>query len=91
VAKMAGMPKRIIERAEDILRDLEQMHQQGEPKKTKPNLKEAASSMQLSFFQLDDPLITDLRKNIEDIDINTLTPVEALLKLSEIKRLMGLN
>jgi len=93
VAKMAGMPKKIVARAEEILSDLERMHQQGNGanNKTKAATKDLQSPVQLSFFQLDDPLITDIRKNIEDIDINTLTPVEALLKLNELKRLMGLN
>lgn len=93
VAKMAGMPKPIVDRAEQILKELEQMHQTGtkQQNKEKVSLGKVSAPMQLSFFQLDDPLIADLRKNIEHIDINTLTPVEALLKLSEIKRLMGLN
>ncbi|MFN4123267.1 MAG: DNA mismatch repair protein MutS [Flavobacteriales bacterium] len=93
VAKMAGMPKPIVERAEHILKELEQMHQNGSPEKSSKKVKtdKLSSPIQLSFFQLDDPLIADLRKNIEHIDINTLTPVEALLKLSELKRLMGLN
>lgn len=92
VAKMAGMPKPIVERAEHILKELEQMHQGNAHKESKKVKTDKLSSpMQLSFFQLDDPLVADLRKNIEHIDINTLTPVEALLKLSELKRLMGLN
>lgn len=92
VAKMAGMPKQIVERAEQILNELEQMHKDNAPEKDKKHtIKKVHAPMQLSFFQLDDPLISDLRKNIENIDINTLTPVEALLKLNELKRLMGLN
>jgi DNA mismatch repair protein MutS len=85
VAKMAGMPKRIVRKAEKILKQLEAM------RGTENNGKSISSEdeMQLSFFKLDDPILEDLRDEISDLDINTLTPVEALMKLNEIKKLIG--
>ena len=85
VAKMAGMPKRIVRKAEKILKQLEAM------RGTENNGKLISSEdeMQLSFFKLDDPILEDLRDEISDLDINTLTPVEALMKLNEIKKLIG--
>jgi len=85
VAKMAGMPRQIVRKAEKILKQLESV-------KTKKSNNEAiaeTSEMQLSFFKLDDPILEDLRQEIEILDINTLTPVEALMKLNEIKKLLG--
>jgi len=84
VAKMAGMPKQIVKKAEIILKQLESLR--GREKNT-----EAISSendMQLSFFKLDDPILEEIREDINSIDINTLTPVEALMKLNEIKKLL---
>lgn len=88
VARMAGMPKSIVKRAEEILRQLE-----AENRKegiTKPTAEIAASreGMQLSFFQLDDPVLSLIRDEILKMDINNLTPVEALNKLNEIKRII---
>ena len=85
VAKMAGMPKQIIKKSQEILKRLENS-------RTKEDNKSNISSkdeMQLSFFQLDDPTLIQIRDEITDIDINTLTPVEALMKLNEIKKLIG--
>ena len=85
VAKMAGMPARVIQRANSILSKLEQDH-------SSDNLTSALPSkddMQLSFFQLDDPVLEQIRDEISRIDIDRLTPVEALLKLHEIKNLTG--
>ena len=85
VAKMAGMPKQIIRKSEEILKKLES-NRTKEDNKTKISNKD---KMQLSFFQLDDPTLIQIRDEITDIDINTLTPVEALMKLNEIKKLIG--
>ncbi len=86
VAKMAGMPSVVVNRAKEILQTLEKSHNnQGSKAKNKT----AVSDMQLSFFQLDDPVLEQVTEEIEGIDIDTLTPVEALLKLHEIKKLLG--
>jgi len=85
VAKMAGMPKQIIKKSEHILKKLENSRAK-EDNKNKITEKE---DIQLSFFQLDDPTLIQIRDEIIDIDINTLTPVEALMKLNEIKKLIG--
>lgn len=92
VAQMAGMPKTVVDRASEILKELETLHEQSEILETSngPKVKHAnTDSMQLSFFNLDDPILEDIRKQIISIDINTLTPVEALMKLSEIKKILG--
>ncbi len=89
VARMAGMPKRIVDRAGQMLVELEQMHRKGEVKVLKQNAAKSSDAMQLSFFQLDDPVLLQIREELERVDINNLTPVEALLKLEEIKRLTG--
>jgi DNA mismatch repair protein MutS len=86
VAKMAGMPQQVINRANKILKKLEQSHSSEE---ITGKLEAAASEMQLSFFHLDDPLLEEIREEILTLDINTLTPVEALMKLNEIKRLLS--
>jgi DNA mismatch repair protein MutS len=85
VAKMAGMPKQIVKKAEKILKQLEAMR--GTENNTKAISDE--NDMQLSFFKLDDPILEEIRDDISDLDINTLTPVEALMKLNEIKKLLG--
>lgn len=90
VAKMAGMPKSVVNRANQILEKLESSSVQGDLKQTTKELSEEAA-MQLSFFQLDDPTLTQIKEEIENIDIDTLTPVEALMKLNEIKKLTGLK
>ncbi len=85
VAKMAGMPQQVIHRANKILKKLEKSHSNEELTDT---LKSAQNEMQLSFFNLDDPLLEQIKEEITHLDINTLTPVEALMKLNEIKRLL---
>jgi DNA mismatch repair protein MutS len=87
VAKMAGMPKPVLDKANTILKKLEKSHS-GD---LKSDVKElvAEENMQLSFFQLDDPVLMQIKEEIEAIDINTLTPVEALMKLNEIKKFVG--
>jgi DNA mismatch repair protein MutS len=93
VAKLAGMPVRVLERAEDILKQLESNHEMSNgqaAKKTKKSKQSSGESpMQLSFFQLNDPVLEQIREELVTIDINTLTPVEALMKLNEIKKLTG--
>jgi len=82
VAKMAGMPKEIVGRANEILKQLEQKHIDGD---IKNKVKNIPANMQLSIFDAADPLAQELRTALELLDINTLTPVEALLKLNELK------
>jgi DNA mismatch repair protein MutS len=84
VAKMAGMPQTVIQKAQKILKKLEKDHS-GE---VLNGIKAEKEEMQLSFFNLDDPLLEELKEEIMNIDINTLTPVEALMKLNEIKRML---
>jgi len=91
VAKVAGMPLKIIEQAEEMLKLLE--GESGDDKGLKKNIhkkkKNNQNTPQLSFFQLDDPVLSEIRAQIETLDINSLTPVEALLKLNEIKKMVG--
>lgn len=88
VAKMAGMPPSLIRRANAILAHMEKTHTSEElTKKTKAIHQE--TDMQLSFFQLDDPVLEQVKDEIIKTDINTLTPVEALMKLNEIKKMIG--
>ena len=86
VAKMAGMPQTVLNRANKILKRLEKSH--GSEELTEKMKAVSKEEMQLSFFNLDDPLLEGLRDEILDIDIDTLTPVEALMKLNEIKRML---
>ncbi|MDE5730665.1 MAG: DNA mismatch repair protein MutS [Alistipes sp.] len=106
VARMAGMPGSIVSRAEEILRNLEQVYGTHEivpsksprcrDRKPSPGVREAIGQaeqpqgMQLSMFQLDDPVLIQIRDQIKGLDINSLTPIEALNKLNEIKRITGL-
>ncbi len=106
VARMAGMPASVVERAEEILKNLEQVYGNNQivpsksPKrsarKSAAGVKEAVeacgqpATVQLSMFQLDDPVLIQIRDQIKGIDINSLTPIEALNKLNEIKKLTGL-
>ncbi len=85
VARMAGMPQQVIHRANKILKKLEKSHSSEELTDKVKSLKD---DIQLSFFNLDDPLLEDIKEEILHIDINTLTPVEALMKLNEIKRML---
>ena len=87
VAKMAGMPKAVLKRADQILLQLEKSH--SGDLKAEAKAIAADANMQLSFFQLDDPVLMQIKDEIESIDINTLTPVEALMKLNEIKKYVG--
>ena len=89
VAKMAGMPQAVINRSNKILKRLEHSHSSEELTEEMKQL--SKEEMQLSFFKLDDPLLEELREEILDIDIDTLTPVEALMKLNEIKRMLQRN
>ncbi|MDN4753593.1 DNA mismatch repair protein MutS [Porphyromonadaceae bacterium W3.11] len=90
VAKLAGMPKEIIDRAENILSELESQRVRIETSEVEnqPSQKKKEGPMQLSFFQLDDPLLSEVREEILGLDINGLTPLEALNKLNSIKRLL---
>jgi DNA mismatch repair protein MutS len=85
VAKMAGMPKQIVKKAEKILKQLESLR----TKESNTKAITEDNDMQLSFFKLDDTILEELREQIISLDINTLTPVEALMKLNEIKKLLG--
>ena len=85
VAKLAGMPKQVLNRAKEILVDLEKNHSSNNFKIEK----QSKDDLQLSFFKLDDPVLEQIRDNIIDLNINELTPVEALLKLNEIKKLIS--
>ena len=88
VAKMAGMPQQVILKANKILKKLEKSHSSEE---LTDNLQSVQNEMQLSFFNLDDPLLEQIKEEITHLDINTLTPVEALMKLNEIKRMLTKN
>ena len=83
VAKMAGMPKNVLNKANSILKKLEKSHSSEELNK---DIKAINSDVQLEFFKLDDPALQEIKDQLLDIDINSMTPMEALLKLSEIKR-----
>ncbi len=85
VAKMAGMPQQVLHRANQILKKLEKSHSSEE---LTDKVKSLNDEMQLSFFNLDDPLLENIKEEILHIDIDTLTPVEALMKLNEIKRML---
>ena len=86
VAKMAGMPNEVLTRANSILKKLEKSHSS---EQLTGKLKDIPSDMQLSIFKLDDPVLESIRDEILNLDINALTPVAALLKLEEIKKLLG--
>ncbi|MFC4218712.1 DNA mismatch repair protein MutS [Flagellimonas marina] len=86
VAKMAGMPQQVIQKANKILKKLEKSHSSEE---MTDKLQSSQNEMQLSFFNLDDPLLEEIKEEILHLDIDTLTPVEALMKLNEIKRLLS--
>ena len=86
VAKLAGMPNQVIHRASKILKQLEKKQTSEEVKDTLRNVQD--DNMQLSFFQLDDPLLEDLREEILTTNLDALTPIEALMKLNEIKRML---
>ena len=88
VAKMAGMPQSIVKRSEQILKQLETDNRQSGVSKPIGEIAENREGYQLSFFQLDDPVLEQIRDEIKNLDINNLTPVEALNKLNEVKRII---
>ncbi len=87
VARMAGMPSKVLDRARNMLEQLEKSHSRSDSTPTAHA--GSGEELQLSFFQLDDPVLEQIRDEILKTDINTLTPVEALLKLNEIKKLIS--
>jgi DNA mismatch repair protein MutS len=89
VARMAGMPKLVLERANQILAHLESLHKQQDTSGKQKKMSLPAQDYQLSFFQLDDPVLSNIKDELLKTDINTLTPVEALMKLNEIKKMVG--
>ena len=90
MAQMAGMPKSVVKRANEILEELEKT--EGKENLSKPvgDLAGQREGLQMSFFQLDDPVLKQIRDQIAGLDINNLTPMEALNILNEIKKLSGL-
>ena len=84
VAKMAGMPQTVILKAQKLLKKLEKDHSSD----ALNGIKATKDELQMSFFNLDDPLLEEIKEEILNLDINTLTPVEALMKLNEIKRML---
>ncbi len=91
VARMAGMPKSVVNRANEILVELEKGHTKKSLTKPIADLAEKREGFQLSIFQLEDPVLKQIRDEIKNMDINNLTPVEALNKLNEIKKITGLD
>ena len=89
MAQLAGMPKTVVNRANEMLHQLETKRGEAPAGKGKASVVQGEEKMQLSFFQLDDPTLVQIKKEVEKIDINTLTPVEALFKLNEIKKIVG--
>ena len=85
VAKMAGMPQTVILKAQKLLKKLEKDHSND----ALNGIKAEKEEMQMSFFNLDDPLLEEIKEEILNLDINTLTPIEAMMKLNEIKRMLG--
>jgi DNA mismatch repair protein MutS len=90
VARMAGMPKSVVSRADEILTELEKSHGNNSLNKPVADIASHREGYQLSIFQLDDPVLKQIRDNLKKLDINNLTPIEALNKLNEIKKLTGL-
>ncbi|MFT6717043.1 MAG: DNA mismatch repair protein MutS, partial [Saprospiraceae bacterium] len=86
VAKLAGMPKTVVSRAEKILKELEKNAKNSDSESKKGT---ASNDMQLSFFQMDDPLLARIKDEILELDVNQLTPIDALMKLNEIKKIIG--
>ena len=87
VAKLAGMPTKVVNRAKEILKTLENSRSQDQNTENIKRMTE--ENLQLSFFQLDDPALENIREELTQIDINTLTPIEALMKLNKIKNMIG--
>jgi DNA mismatch repair protein MutS len=91
VARMAGMPKSVVKRAGDILTELEKSHIRNSLTKPVASLAEHREGFQLSMYQLDDPVLKQIREEIMNLDIDNLTPVEALNKLNDIKKISGIK
>ena len=93
VAKLAGMPAQVVKRAESVLKDLEASHANvgsgSKVKSSKPAVHAIEQDVQLSFFTLNDPVLQQIHDELVSTDINSLTPVEALIKLNDIKKLTG--
>ena len=89
VAKLAGMPRPLVRRAEEVLKQLESTRNTEGGNSPEPNTKVLDSGMQMSFFQLDDPALEDVRDRLLDLDIDNLTPIDALNKLHEIRKVVG--
>ena len=87
VAKLAGMPAKVVNRANEVLKTLEKSRSASGSKNSSKAITD--ESMQLSFFQLDDPVLENIREELLKMDINTLTPIEALMKLNSIKKMIG--
>jgi DNA mismatch repair protein MutS len=90
VARMAGMPRSVVQRAEEILKEMEASQKNDAPARPSSDIGNKREGYQLSFFQLDDPVLKQIRDEIKNIDINSLTPIEALNKLNEIKKCIGI-
>ena len=90
VAEMAGMPKSVVKRSSEILKDLEKSHKNNSLSKPIDEIADHREGLQLSFFQLDDPVLKQIRDEIKNLDVNKLTPIDALNKLNEIKKITGL-
>ena len=88
VAKIAGMPKTIVHRADEVLKRLEQNNNNDSLSKDLDDVANNRNGVQLSFFQLDDPVLSQVRDEILNTDINNLTPMEALNKLNDIKSII---
>lgn len=88
VAKLAGMPASIIKRADKVLEQLEQAAATGGKPQVEVQSPETVGGMQLSFFQLDDPVLSQVRDELLGVDINNLTPLEALTKLHDIRGIL---
>lgn len=91
VARMAGMPPSVVHRADEILLQLEDTHRKEGLSKPLEGMAEKREGFQMSIFQLDDPVLKQIRDEIKNLDINQLTPLEALNKLNEIKKITGLD
>ncbi len=90
VARLAGIPKSILKRAEDILKELEKTHRKEDIIEKTGEIAAHREGLQLTMFQLDDPVLKQIRDEIINLDVNNLTPVEALNKLNEIKKFLNL-
>ena len=88
VARMAGMPQSITKRADNILSQMESANLQGNINRPIQDFVEKQEGYQLSFFQLDDPILSQVRDEIMNLDVNNLTPMAALNKLNDIKKIL---